>query len=117
VLARLLLLTLKTKPFSSPETNSSPVPDGNLGHIPQQASQMDPTSRGRRLDLLPLRWDATENGGFTTGKPWLPMGCARHCNVSSYGRVSACSCICTEEFIRVRKATPALFRDYIPLRR
>ena len=55
MLAR-LLLTLKTKPFfSSPETNSSPVPDGNLGHIPQQASQMDPTSRGRRLDLLPLR--------------------------------------------------------------
>jgi alpha-glucosidase len=29
---------------------------------------------GRDPERAPLRWDESDTGGFTTGKPWLPLG-------------------------------------------
>jgi glycosidase len=28
---------------------------------------------GRDAHRHPMQWDATRNGGFTTGAPWLPL--------------------------------------------
>ena len=30
--------------------------------------------QGRDPERTPMRWDDTENAGFTTGEPWLPIG-------------------------------------------
>jgi alpha-glucosidase len=30
--------------------------------------------KSRDPERTPMRWDGSENGGFTTGQPWLPMG-------------------------------------------
>jgi alpha-glucosidase len=31
-------------------------------------------SLNRDPERVPMRWDGTRNGGFTTGEPWLPLG-------------------------------------------
>jgi alpha-glucosidase len=36
---------------------------------------------GRDPERTPMQWDATANGGFTTGEPWLPMGDVARRNV------------------------------------
>jgi alpha-glucosidase len=37
-----------------------------------QALNLDDPSFSRDPQRVPMRWDASEHGGFTTGEPWLP---------------------------------------------
>ena len=35
---------------------------------------MPGVGQGRDPERTPMRWDTSENAGFTTGEPWLPLG-------------------------------------------
>jgi len=72
----MLLLTLKGTPFlfAGDELGMEQV------DIPRDRIQ-DPFEKlvggyglNRDPERSPMRWDASRNGGFTTGEPWLPMG-------------------------------------------
>jgi alpha-glucosidase len=74
--AALLLLTLRGTPmlYYGDELGMTDVP------IPAAAAQ-DPAERrqpglglGRDPARTPMPWDASPNGGFTAGVPWLPLG-------------------------------------------
>ena len=38
---------------------------------------------GRDPERTPLPWDASPRGGFTTGRPWLPLGDHAEINIAS----------------------------------
>jgi alpha-glucosidase len=72
----MLALTLRGTPFffAGDELGMEPV------RIPDKKVH-DPFERlvpgyglNRDAERAPMRWDAGENGGFTSGEPWLPMG-------------------------------------------
>jgi alpha-glucosidase len=74
--AALLALTLRGTPFffAGDEIGMEQVP------IPEPCIQ-DPFEKlvpgfglNRDPERSPMRWDETQSGGFTTGRPWLPMG-------------------------------------------
>jgi alpha-glucosidase len=63
-----------------------------------------------------MRWDATENDGFSTGTPWLPMKGAAP-NVASLQQDARSILHLYRELIALRKRTPALTSgEYAPLR-
>jgi alpha-glucosidase len=64
-----------------------------------------------------MRWNATTNGGFTTGVPWLPMGTTSRRNVADLQKDDGSILHLYQELIRLRKETPAFHSgDYAPLR-
>jgi alpha-glucosidase len=93
------------------------------GEIPREAVQ-DPFEKlvpgydlNRDPERVPMRWDATGNGGFTTGQPWLPMGQASGRNVFDLQNDERSILHLYRELIRLRKDTPAFGSgDYAPLR-
>jgi alpha-glucosidase len=71
--AAMLLLTLRGTPtmYYGDEIGIGKV------EIPADAVQ-DPWERnepglGRDPERTPMHWDGSDNGGFTTGRPWLPL--------------------------------------------
>jgi alpha-glucosidase len=72
----MLLFTLKGTPFffAGDEIGMTDVP------IPPESVQdvfeklMPGYGLNRDPERSPMRWDGSHNGGFTTGRPWLPMG-------------------------------------------
>jgi len=92
------------------------------GEIPKQAVQ-DPFEKlvpgfglNRDPERIPMRWDATENNGFTTGTPWLPIrGDAP--NVADLRQDARSLLHLYRELLALRKRSAALHRgDYKPLR-
>jgi alpha-glucosidase len=66
---------------------------------------------------VPIPWDETENRGFTTGKPWLPMTAIKTRSVSELQKDETSILKLYKELLALRKATPALHSgDYAPLR-
>jgi alpha-glucosidase len=72
----MLLMTLKGTPFlfAGDEIGMDQV------EVPPHRIQ-DPFEKlvggyglNRDGERVPMRWDGSSNGGFTTGRPWLPMG-------------------------------------------
>jgi alpha-glucosidase len=74
--AAMLLLTLRGTPtlYYGDELGLSNVP------IPDEIAQdpfglrMPGTGQGRDPERTPMPWDETPNSGFTSGRPWLPIG-------------------------------------------
>jgi alpha-glucosidase len=115
----MLLLTIKGTPFFFMGDELGV----ERGEIPDEAVQ-DPFEKlmpgydlNRDPERVPLRWDATRNGGFTEGEPWLPMAGTNRCNVAELQKDARSILQLFRELIRLRKNTPALRTgDYAPLR-
>jgi alpha-glucosidase len=116
----MLLLTLRGTPFffAGDELGVE------QGEIPKEAVR-DPFEKlvpgfglNRDPERIPMRWDATENNGFTTGNPWLPMlEAADAPNVASLRRDARSILHLYRELVALRKRTPALHAgEYAPLR-
>ena len=72
----MLALTLRGTPFffAGDELGMEmvPIPKNRIDDpfeklVPGYDLNRDP-------ERVPMRWDGTPNGGFTTGEPWLPLG-------------------------------------------
>jgi len=48
--------------------------------MPPEVPDLDRS--GRDVSRSPIHWDATPSGGFSTGRPWLPLGDTAACNVA-----------------------------------
>src|SRR4051812_44559623 len=91
--------------------------------IPKDAIQ-DPFEKlvpgydlNRDPERVPMSWDATRNGGFTTGDPWLPMGDTIRRNVADLRNSERSILQLYKQLIQLRKQTPALHSgDYAPMR-
>jgi hypothetical protein len=71
----------------------------------------------RDPERVPMRWDSTSKGGFTTGSPWLPMVGQRQRNVADLQNDDRSILHLYRQLIRLRRKSPALRSgDYAPLR-
>jgi alpha-glucosidase len=72
---------------------------------------------GRDGCRTPMQWDASANGGFTTGAPWLPLPQdAVHENVASLAIDSLSILHLYRALIELRKTTPQLVAGgYVPV--
>ena len=109
--AAMLLLTLRGTPtiYYGEEIGMSDVP------IPPNEVQ-DPAEKrqpgigmGRDPERTPMPWDASANGGFTTGTPWLPLG-AEHATVNVATETGHAGSILAlyKALLAVRRREPAL---------
>jgi alpha-glucosidase len=81
----MLLMTIKGTPFLFAGDEIG------MERVPVPAEQVhDPFEKlvkgfdlGRDPERVPLRWDETQTGGFTTGTPWLPVSKDRARNVQA----------------------------------
>jgi len=72
---------------------------------------------GRDPERTPMRWDDSEAGGFTTGKPWLPIPGDRSCNVEQQQREERSLLQLYRQLIELRRKQPCLVDgDYQPIR-
>src|SRR4051812_36417774 len=115
----MLVLTLKGTPFffagdelgmERAEIPKDAVNDPFEKLVPGYGLNRDP-------ERVPIPWDTTENRGFTTGKPWLPMTGIKTRSVAELQQEERSILHLYKALIKLRKATPALHSgDYAPLR-
>ena len=65
---------------------------------------------GRDGSRTPMQWDASANGGFTTGSPWLPVVDPATRNVAAQAADPASLLALYRRLIRARHEAPALGR-------
>ena len=116
----MLLLTLRGTPFffAGDEIGMAKVP------IPPEAIQdvfeklVPGYGLNRDPERSPMRWDATCNGGFTSGRPWLPMGDdIGEINVSRLQQDRHSLLWLYRSLIELRRSEPALVAGaYRPIR-
>jgi alpha-glucosidase len=107
--AAMLLLTLPGTPtlYQGDELGLGDVP------IPP-ADALDPIGhlvpgRGRDPERTPMPWDAGPGGGFTSGRPWLPVGERNLAlNVAAQRDDPASTLTLHRRLLRLRRHTPAL---------
>jgi alpha-glucosidase len=72
--AAVLLLTLRGTPtlYYGEELGleNSPIPAGQVDDV----RELNQPGRGRDPYRTPMPWDASESAGFTSARPWLPVG-------------------------------------------
>ncbi|MFC7553293.1 alpha-amylase family glycosyl hydrolase [Pseudoroseomonas wenyumeiae] len=107
--AAMLLLTLRGTPtvYYGDEIGMTDVP------IPPHLVQ-DPAEKnqpgigvGRDPERTPMLWDASPNGGFTTGTPWLPTG-STEMNVAAQAGQPDSMLALYRQLIALRRNNPAL---------
>jgi alpha-glucosidase len=107
--AAMLLLTLPGTPiiYQGDELG--------LGDVPIPPSQaLDPIAglvpgRGRDPERTPLPWDGGPGAGFTTGRPWLPVGDAnRRLHVAGQRDDPGSMLNLHRRLLRLRRQAPAL---------
>jgi alpha-glucosidase len=75
-----------------------------------------PTFKGRDGCRTPMPWSDTENGGFTEGKPWLPVPDAhRQRNVVRQESEAMSPLHRFRDFLRWRREQPALLRGSVKM--
>ena len=107
--AAVLLLTLPGTPilYQGDELGLADVP------IPP-AQALDPIAslvpgRGRDPERTPMPWDAGPGGGFTSGRPWLPLGAGNLALSVAAQRDDPCSILALHRRqVRLRRNAPAL---------
>jgi alpha-glucosidase len=108
--AAMLLLTLRGTPtiYQGDELGMEDVP------IPPDAVQ-DPWERnvpglglGRDPVRVPIRWDGSPHGGFTTGRPWLPPATDPGLVVTTQEADPASMLSLHRALVALRRAEPAL---------
>jgi len=68
-----------------------------------------PEYKGRDGCRTPMVWDASAAGGFTTGRPWLPVKAAQRArNVAAQTGVAGSVLETYRSLLALRRATPAL---------
>jgi alpha-glucosidase len=77
-----------------------------MGDGPGQPSGIPVDDRsGRDAHRHPMAWDATENGGFTTGTPWLPVVDPAAANVADQERDPSSLLYLYRDLIALRRDT------------
>ncbi|MDA9409688.1 alpha-amylase family glycosyl hydrolase [Bradyrhizobium sp. CCBAU 45384] len=115
----MLLMTLRGTPFiyMGDEIGRKRVP------IPPDQVQ-DPFERlvpgyglCRDPERAPMRWDDTANGGFSDGRPWLPLDPAGSTNVTAQQNDDSSILMLFRALLRLRREHACLREgDYHPLR-
>ncbi len=62
----------------------------------------------RDVARTPMKWDASPQAGFTSGRPWLPVGDYSHLNVQEQAKDEKSLFSLYKKFIEVRRLEPAL---------
>ncbi len=117
--AAMLLLTLRGTPtlyygdeIGLPDT---PIPPGRV-RDPQELREPG-KGRGRDPVRTPMPWDATDNAGFTTREPWLPLNADwRTRNVAAQAGEPRSMLALHRTLLALRRARPALSLGDIVLR-
>jgi alpha-glucosidase len=115
----MLLMTIRGAPFlfAGDEIGSE--------QVPVAAEQVrDPFEKlvkgfdlGRDPERAPLRWNDTDAGGFTTGKPWLPLSDDRARNIEAQQRDGKSLLNLYRELIALRRRELCLLHgEYRPRR-
>jgi alpha-glucosidase len=84
-LAAMLLLTLRGTPtlYYGDEIGMTDVPIAPEDVVDPAEKNQPGIGLGRDPERTPLPWDASPRGGFTTGRPWLPLGDHAEINIAS----------------------------------
>jgi alpha-glucosidase len=117
--AAMLLLTLRGTPtiYQGEELGMTDVP------VPPELLQ-DPWEKnvpglglGRDPVRTPMPWDDRPNAGFTSGRPWLPIGAANEpLNVAAQESDPLSMLALYSNLLALRRSEPALSTgDYIPI--
>ena len=108
--AAMLLLTLRGTPtiYYGEEIGmlDTPIPPDRI-EDPSEKRQPG-LGLGRDPERTPMPWDSSPNGGFTTGRPWLPLGDRATINVASEARDPNSMLALYRSLIALRRAHPAL---------
>jgi alpha-glucosidase len=115
----MLLMTLKGTPFfymgDELGRERAPVPPGRVQDAFEKL--VPGFGLGRDPERVPMRWDSSPNGAFTSGTPWLPMGDDRSCNVETQVADERSIVELYHRLIELRRKHPPLVEgDYRPLR-
>ena len=109
--AAMLLLTLRGTPtlYYGDEIAMQNVPIP-AGQVKDPAELRQPgIGQGRDPERTPMLWDHTENAGFTTGTPWLPVtDDFAWKSVEAQKRDPRSTLNLTKHLLRLRRVTPAL---------
>jgi alpha-glucosidase len=107
--AAIMLLTLRGTPtmYYGDEIGMRDV-DIPIDRIQDPLAHRVP-ERGRDPERTPMQWDASENAGFTTGMPWLPLADDyRTVNVVAEREASDSMLSLYQRLIDLRRSEPAL---------
>lgn len=66
-------LKLKREQWQDFEAKNVYIELKNMFHVPEKLREKIVSYMTRDNARTPMQWDETENGGFTTGTPWLPV--------------------------------------------
>ncbi|GLK67116.1 alpha-amylase family glycosyl hydrolase [Hansschlegelia plantiphila] len=106
--AAMLLLTLRGTPtlYYGDEIGLADVP---VPHdLAQDPWEKNEPGHGRDPARTPMPWDATTNGGFTAGAPWLPMNDVGALNVAAAARDPRSILALHRALLALRRGSPAL---------
>lgn len=117
--AAMLLLTLRGTPtlYYGDELGLRDVPIPPEAVVDPWEKNVPGHGHGRDPERSPMPWDDTPQAGFTTGRPWLPLG-ADYEVVNVAAQTADPTAILTlyRRLIALRRAEPALaIGDYVPV--